>query len=101
MQITDLPTGLLGQGGRQGAETAVLDANIARRLDVRQRARLRLELVAANVLNHLNYVHPNTNITNLAQLGVISSVADRNTRMDMAIPRDFSCWRDWSGSRGD
>jgi hypothetical protein len=65
----------------------VLHATLAKQFSIRERARLRLELNATNVLNHPNYVDPDTNITNRATVGTISNVVNRNSKMDMAIPR--------------
>lgn len=66
--------GTAGRGVIIGPGTAVLHAGIAKQFNLRERARLRLEMSATNVLNHPNWGNPGTNISALAQAGVISSV---------------------------
>jgi hypothetical protein len=79
--------GTSAKGVIKGPGTKVLHATLAKQFSIRERARLRLELNATNVLNHPNYVDPDTNITNRATVGTISNVVNRNSKMDMAIPR--------------
>jgi hypothetical protein len=70
-----------------GPGTQVLHLTLAKYIPIKERARLRLEFNASNALNHPNYRDPNTTITSTAAVGIISNVVDRNTKMDMAIPR--------------
>jgi hypothetical protein len=70
-----------------GPGSNVLHLNMAKVTTIRERYRLRFEAIATNALNHPNYVDPNLNITDLAAGGVVTNVVNRNTKMDMAIPR--------------
>jgi len=70
-----------------GPGSNVLHLNLAKVTTIRERFRLRTELIATNALNHPNYQDPNLNITDLAAAGVVTQVVNRNTKMDMAIPR--------------
>ena len=67
--------------------TNVLHATLAKEFVIRERARIRIEFLANNALNHPNYMDPNTNITSTGLTGVITAVQDRNSKMDTAIPR--------------
>jgi len=70
-----------------GPGSNVLHLNLAKVTTVRERFRIRTELIATNALNHPNYQDPNLNISSPASAGVITNVVNRNTRLDMAIPR--------------
>jgi hypothetical protein len=67
----------------------VLHATVAKQILLKERVRMRLELLANNALNHPNYMDPNTNITNLGTAGVITATMDRNAKFDSAIPREL------------
>jgi hypothetical protein len=67
----------------------VLHATIAKQILLKERLRIRLELLANNALNHPNYMDANTNITNLATAGVITATMDRNAKFDSAVPREL------------
>jgi hypothetical protein len=79
--------GTSAKGVIKGPGTQVLHAALAKQIAFGERVRLRLEVNASNVLNHPNYVDPDTNISNRATVGTINNVVNRNTKMDMAIPR--------------
>jgi len=79
--------GTSAKGVIKGPGTQVLHATIAKHIPIRERARLRLEFNVSNVLNHPNYVDPSTNISNQVTVGTINNVVNRNSKMDMAIPR--------------
>jgi hypothetical protein len=49
---------------------------------------MRCELTATNLLNHPNWSNPATNISSLAQVGVISSVGEVSD-LDPSGPRAF------------
>src|SRR5207247_9751424 len=66
--------------------TNVLHGTVAKEFVVRERTRIRFEFLANNVLNHPNYMDPNTNIST-GLTGVITAVQDRNSKMDTPIPR--------------
>ena len=78
---TSAPGVIIGPGSN------VLHLNLAKVTTVRERFRIRTELIATNALNHPNYQDPNLNISSPASAGVITNVVNRNTRLDMAIPR--------------
>ncbi len=79
--------GSSAKGVIKGPGTTILHGTLAKNFDIRERARLRLEFNVTNVLNHPNYRDPDTNISNTTSVGRISNVVDRNSKMDMAIPR--------------
>jgi len=79
--------GTSAKGVIKGPGTQVMHATIAKHIPLGERARLRLEFNATNALNHPNYVDPDTNISNRATVGTINNVVNRNSKMDMAIPR--------------
>jgi hypothetical protein len=86
------PTGRFGSSGKYvlyGSPVNVLHGTIAKQIALRERVRLRLELLANNALNHPNYMDPNTNITNLGTAGVITATMDRNAKFDSAVPREL------------
>ncbi|MEZ5398493.1 MAG: carboxypeptidase-like regulatory domain-containing protein [Bryobacteraceae bacterium] len=57
-----------------GPGSSILNAGIAKYFSIKERLRLRWELTGTNVTNTPNYANPNTNITSLAQVGVITGV---------------------------
>lgn len=84
--------GQFGSSGKYvlyGAPVNVLHGTIAKIFSVKERVRIRLELLANNALNHPNYMDPNTNITNLGTAGVITATMDRNFKFDSAVPREL------------
>lgn len=80
--------GTAAKGTVLGPGTAVLHNSVAKIFSIRERARLRLEFLATNTLNHPNYADPNTTITAAGAAGVITNVQDRNGKFDSAIPRE-------------
>jgi hypothetical protein len=86
------PVGRFGNSAKGvifGAPTEVLHASLAKQFTIRERARLRLELLATNVLNHPNYQDPNTRVDQVGAAGRITAVIDRNLKFDSAIPREL------------
>jgi hypothetical protein len=84
--------GRFGTSGKYvlyGSPVNVLHATLAKQILVKERVRVRLELLANNALNHPNYMDPNTNITNLGTAGVITATMDRNAKFDSAVPREL------------
>jgi hypothetical protein len=79
--------GTSAKGVIKGPGTRVLHTSLAKQFVIRERFRLRLEFNVTNVLNHPSYRDPDLNISNVATVGKITNVVDRNTKMDMAIPR--------------
>lgn len=81
--------GSAAKGTILGPGTAVLHNSVAKYFSIRERARLRLEFLATNTLNHPNYGEPNVIITAAGAAGVITNVQDRNLKFDSAIPREI------------
>jgi hypothetical protein len=86
------PTGRFGNSGKgviYGAPNNVLHGTIAKHFPIKEKARLRLELLGTNVLNHPNYMNPNMVINAAGTAGVITATIDRNAKFDSAIPREL------------
>ena len=66
----------------------MLHAGVYKSFALRERLKLRWELTATNVPNHPNWSNPNTNISSLGQVGVITEVGDV-ARFDHANARVF------------
>jgi hypothetical protein len=71
-----------------GPGSSIVDAGLAKHFDFGERMRLRLEITATNLFNTPNYANPNTNITSLAQVGVINGVGGV-ANLDASGPRAF------------
>jgi hypothetical protein len=80
--------GTSSKGVIKGPGSFVVDAGLAKHFDLGARARLRLELTATNLLNHVNYANPALNISNAATVGVISGVSV-DSDLDQSGPRAF------------
>jgi hypothetical protein len=81
--------GSSGKGVLYGTPVNVLHGTLAKIFTLKERVRLRVELLLANnALNHPNYRDPNTNISQAGTAGVITQTMDRNTKFDSAIPRE-------------
>jgi hypothetical protein len=72
-----------------GAPTQVIHNSIAKHFMIKERARLRVEMLATNSLNHPNYQDPDTRIDLTGSAGRITNVIDRNLKFDTAIPREL------------
>ncbi|MCC6539528.1 MAG: TonB-dependent receptor [Bryobacterales bacterium] len=86
------PIGRFGNSGKgviYGTPGNVLHATLAKQFIVKERVRMRLELLGTNVTNHPNYMNPNMNITDLGTAGVVTATMDRNAKFDSAIPREL------------
>ncbi|MFN7920433.1 MAG: hypothetical protein U0Q16_10070 [Bryobacteraceae bacterium] len=70
-----------------GPGSSVLHAGVAKTIMIRERARIRWDLIAANSFNHPNYANPATNISSQAAVGVISDVAGDVAVLDQSGPR--------------
>lgn len=79
--------GTAARGVIKGPHTNVLHSTLSKNFLFRERYRLRFEAVATNVTNTPNYQDPNMNISNVGGAARITAVHNRNTKMDMAIPR--------------
>jgi hypothetical protein len=80
--------GTSSKGVIKGPGSFVVDAGLAKHFDLGERARLRLELTATNLLNHVNYANPALNISSAATVGVISGVSV-DSDLDQSGPRAF------------
>jgi hypothetical protein len=80
--------GTAAKGVIKGPGSEVWDLGLAKHFDLGERLRLRWELTATNFLNHPNWSNPATNISSLAQVGVISGVGDVSD-LDPSGPRSF------------
>lgn len=70
--------GTSARGVIKGPGVNVLHAGLFKQFSIRERARLRWELTASNVLNHPNWGNPGTSITS-ASAGVVSSTNTYDT----------------------
>ena len=70
-----------------GPGSNVLHLGIAKNFSIGERARLRLDAIAANAFNHPNYANPAVSISSAAQVGVISDVAGDVAVLDQSGPR--------------
>jgi hypothetical protein len=80
--------GSSAKGVIKGPGSNILDAGIAKVFAFRERARLRWELTATNVLNHPNWANPALEITAASQIGVISAVGGPAV-LDASGPRSL------------
>jgi hypothetical protein len=64
--------GTAAKGIIYGPGSDVIHAGIYKVFHLRERARLRLEMIATNALNHPNWSNPNTNISSAALAGKIT-----------------------------
>src|SRR5947207_4397757 len=79
--------GSAAKGVIKGPPSNVWHLGVSKQFPIRERARLRWELIAANAFNHPNYAHPAVNVSSLAQVGVISDVAGDVAVLDQSGPR--------------
>jgi hypothetical protein len=81
---TSAPGVIIGPG------LTILNSTMKKYFTIRERLKLRLELVAANVLNHDGYLgNPDLTITNRGTAGTITADANLNTRVDTAQSRQM------------
>jgi hypothetical protein len=71
--------GTSAKGVIMGPGTNIMHATLVKNFYFTERVRLRAEWAATNVLNHPNWSSPGTNITSLAQVGVISGAGGNAT----------------------
>ncbi|MFN7925603.1 MAG: TonB-dependent receptor [Bryobacteraceae bacterium] len=86
------PIGRFGNSGKgviYGTPTNAMHATLAKHFPIKERARLRLEFLGTNVLNHPNYMNPNMVINAVGTAGVVTASIDRNAKFDSAIPREM------------
>jgi hypothetical protein len=66
--------GNCGVGILQGPGLVDLDLGLAKQFQIKERFRVRFEASFSNVLNHVNYAPPATNVSNPSTFGVLQSV---------------------------
>jgi hypothetical protein len=81
--------GSAAKGTIIGPGTQVMHNSIAKHFWIKERMKLRIEMLATNTLNHPNWADPNTNITAAGVAGKVTNVVDRNGKFDSAIPREL------------
>lgn len=81
--------GSAAKGVVKGPPSNVWHLGVAKVFRITERAQLRWDLIAANAFNHPNYANPAMNITQTAQVGVISAVAGDVAVLDQSGPRRF------------
>jgi hypothetical protein len=79
--------GSAAKGVIKGPPTNVLNVSLGKVFSIRERARLRFQVDAANALNHPNYFNPGLNITQAAAAAVITSTANSSFNLDNAGER--------------
>ena len=70
----------------------MVNAGIAKRFNIGERARLRWDLTATNLFNTPNYTNPNTNITSAGAVSVITGAGGEQD-LDAAGARAFRKYR--------
>ncbi|MBL8220161.1 MAG: hypothetical protein JNL62_13080, partial [Bryobacterales bacterium] len=65
--------GTSAKGVIKGPGSNIFNTGVMKNIRVSEKFNVRLELTATNTFNHPNWANPNTNITALAQVGVISA----------------------------
>jgi hypothetical protein len=80
--------GTSAKGVIKGPGSQVVNIGLAKHFSLGERARIRWEITATNFFNTPNYNNPNTNIVNVAGVGVITG-AGGELDLDSAGPRAF------------
>jgi hypothetical protein len=80
--------GTAAKGVIKGPGSEVVNVGLAKTFIIRERSRIRWEMTATNFFNTPNYTNPNTNINNIAGVGVITG-AGGELDLDAAGPRAF------------
>lgn len=80
--------GTAAKGIINGPRSTVWDVGLAKHFDLGGGLRMRWELTGTNILNTPNWSNPATNISSLAQVGVISGVGEVSD-LDPSGPRSF------------
>jgi hypothetical protein len=72
----------------QGPGSSIVNAGLSKTFIVTERWRARWEMTATNFLNTTNYNNPETNITSLGSVGVLTGAGGEQD-LDSAGPRAF------------
>lgn len=80
-------------GSLEGPETEVVNAGLAKVMDLHENTRLRFEATFTNVLNHTNLAPPVTDISNPAAFGALTTAQSAesagNRTGQVALRLDF------------
>jgi hypothetical protein len=90
--------GTAAKGVIHGPGSQVVNVGLAKHFSVGERARIRWEITATNFFNTPNYNNPNTNIVNVAGVGVITGAGGE---LDLDAEARARSERDcgWTGRR--
>jgi hypothetical protein len=80
--------GTAAKGVIKGPGSQIVNVGLSKSFGLGERARLRWEITATNFFNTPNYTNPNTNISSIAQVGVITN-AGGSLDLDASGPRAF------------
>jgi hypothetical protein len=80
--------GTSAKGVIKGPGSQVVNVGLSKTFGVGERARIRWEITATNFFNTPNYENPNTNISSVAAVGVITNAGGEQD-LDAAGPRAF------------
>ncbi len=74
-----------------GPPINVFHASLAKNFILRERLRIKLEVLSTNLFNHPNWAlaTPNLNITSGINAGAVTATIDRNAKFDSAVTREF------------
>jgi outer membrane receptor protein involved in Fe transport len=79
--------GTAARGVIVGPSSHVWHAGLYKAFSFTERVRLRLEMTANNVFNHVNYGNPNTNISQANAVGRITSIGGATSEFDLTTQR--------------
>jgi hypothetical protein len=79
--------GTSSKGVIKGPSSEILNAGLAKMFTLSEKIRMRWEITATNAFNSPNYGNPNTNITALGQVGVITQTSGDVSPLDSNGPR--------------
>ena len=79
-----------------GPGSSIVNAGLAKNFKIQERWLLRWEMTATNFFNTTNYNNPDTNITNLGGVGVLTAAGGEQD-LDAAGPRAFRMGLVWYG----
>jgi len=80
--------GTSSKGVIEGPNAKVFHAGLSKQFNFNERMRLRVELTATNIFNHVNYANPGLNISTLATVGKINGT-EIDGNLDQSSARAF------------
>jgi Carboxypeptidase regulatory-like domain/TonB dependent receptor len=80
--------GTAAKGVIFGPGSSIVNAGLGKNFAIRERLQLRWEMTATNFFNTTNYTNPETNITSLGSVGVLTGAGGEQD-LDAAGPRSF------------